>query len=519
MDNTINLNNNLGGNIQPPVFTQSVVDNRQEQVNLQAAAQTVIPSTSNVVSEVTVNNIQPVSVGSGSIPVQQPVNVVNTTAIPYTPENPTNVGVVTNTVQPITSNVQNVIQPNITAGLAQTMEQPVQQPVVNNTVNSTQPVQPIVQDRFIVSVDLLKKLVSNAKKVGIFDVYVPLSQVLDLTMDKNGITMITSNGQESYKCVDNTYVYTDILKCVVDISLFGDLVAALEGGDVEFTIDDNNVLTLHTGTGKFKFSERINIDNGQPLHIDIKFEQPYEEMTSVDYTKLVEIINHTKPARSAATSMDSIKGIYFSDIIICSDQDIILMQQNLDNIQDKNFFISSSFSDLICSIDFDTEKFRLGFVKNEMNQVVGLILCDGRTTICGNVQPDTQLPVDSCREYWKQQFPNTISLDTNKCLKVLKKVKPFIKQGTESDATMFNILGDTLQIESLQGDAQDSIEAKNINSYVTKLRLSIVKMLDILQTVNSPTFDITIDPQSTNYICLSFDNFKCIMGLANDTQA
>ena len=44
-------------------------------------------------------------------------------------------------------------------------------------------------------------------------------------------------------------------------------------------------------------------------------------------------------------------------------------------------------------------------------------------------------------------------------------------------------------------------------------------MLDILQTVNSPTFDITIDPQSTNYICLAFDNFKCIIGLSNDTQA
>ena len=48
MDNTINLNNNLGGNIQPPVFTQSVVNNRQEQVKLQAAAQTVIPSTRNI---------------------------------------------------------------------------------------------------------------------------------------------------------------------------------------------------------------------------------------------------------------------------------------------------------------------------------------------------------------------------------------------------------------------------------------------------------------------------------------
>lgn len=494
--------------------------------------------------------------------VPQPVTP-DVVGIPFTPGNPVTAGIVTNDIntlyttpdsvnsqttvisqananvqmatpqQPVTSTtIPSPVIPNNVDSLqfAKSTVVPTQQPVAQQPVTESlpqstpvtekQPVaQPIVKNEFVVSAELLKKLVANAKKVGVFDVYVTASQVLDLTMDKNGITMITSNGQETYKCVDNTYVYTDILKCVVDISLFGDLVAALEDGDVEFTIDNNNVLTLHTSTGKFKFPERVDINVGQPLYLSMKFEQDYNEMTPVDYAKLVEIITHTKPARSAATSMDSIKGIYFSDIIICSDADIILMQQNLDNIQDKNFFMSSSFSDLICSIDFNTEKFRLGFVRDNMLQIVGIILSDGRTTICGDVQPDTQLPVDSCREYWKQQFPNTITLDTNKCLKVLKKVKPFIKQGTESDSTIFNILGDTLQIESLQGDAQDSINAKNVNSYVTKIGLPIVKMLDILQTVNSPTFDITIDPTATNYICLAFDNFKCIIGLSNDTQA
>lgn len=460
-----NVQGNTVGSIDNTPQTISL--NNLQQENLQANAQVVNPTTTAQINNFNVTE-QPVN----SIP--QPVNEVVTT-----------------------EHTQNI---SVNEPVVDDVEQPIN-------------IQPIIQDEFIIDVKLLKRLVSSAKKVGIYDAYIPQSQVLNISLDRKGITLNTSNGDEDYECVDTTYQYTDILKAAVDINKFSELILALDTDTVKLSIGENNSLVVNTGNGSFKFAERVDSDVGQPIISNLRFRKDYEELVPLDYNKLLEIINHTKPVRSFASSMETMMGIYFTDIVICSDTSIILMQENSKELVNGNFFLNSRFCDVLNTLDFNVANCRIGFNKNELGNTTNIIISDGRLTICGNVDSETGLPLDICREYWKQEFGTTVTMDTNKCLNVLKRVKPFVVNGQNTDKTTFAVVGNTLKVISLQGDATDSLDVQNSSSYNGSFELPFPKIFAVLQTINSPTFNLTLNKDINNCIGLEFDGFKCIIGL------
>lgn len=375
----------------------------------------------------------------------------------------------------------------------------------------------LVSGDIIIPTVLLKEMIRVARKVGVYNNAQPQSEVLNLIINDKGITMRTSNGPDDYECIDNTFVFTSKIEASVDIKLFGDFINSVSCASVKLYYEDNsNVLIVATETGVFKFPQRMDASIQQPVITVLKYDMDYNDMKYLNYDALIEILNLTKPIRDFAKGFESIRGAYFSDIVITSDSNMILMKENDTDFRNGDFFVGGELCDLISNIEFNPLNCRVGFTRDDSGNLRGMIISDGRTKLCGPIDTQTDLPVDICKQFWNStDFVKTISVNTHRVVNVLKSVIPFINASTDMDKISIEIDTNNMRILSNNKGAVESIPITNSSAYKTSVPLQVqaVKLYKLLQSVKTETFDIMINPNNDTCICLKYGSFKCIVGL------
>ena len=92
----------------------------------------------------------------------------------------------------------------------------------------------------------------------------------------------------------------------------------------------------------------------------------------------------------------------------------------------------------------------------------------------------------------------------------------FVDQNTDNDNVIFNVESNSLEVKSINGSAKDLIACDNVNNYNVSIKLPINKIIGIVQTITSPEFTISIDPNNSECVCFEYDNFKCIVALSSE---
>lgn len=474
---TINLGGNISGAV-PPVFGSIPQNTVPNQVS--GAVNLTTSGYAQQVATTGVNQVSSVTVPATEIPATK-IEAINT---PITE------------VQQMTSSV--------------TFEPPVQTKTVQAPA--------VVEGEIIIPTVLLREMIRVARKVGVYNNAQPQSEVLNLIIDNNGITMRTSNGPDDYECVDKTFSFTGNLTAAVDIKLFGDFMNTVSSISVKLDFDEaTGVLTVITDTGTFKFPQRMDASTQLPVITTLKYDMNYDEMQPLNYNVLMDTLNLTKPVRDFAKGFETIRGAFFSDIVITSDASIMLMQDNITDFKNRDFFIGGELCDLIGSVEFNPLACKVGYVNDDEGNLRGIVVSDGRTKLCGPIDVQTDLPVELCKQFWgSTNFVKKINVSVQKCVNVIKSVIPFINANYDKDCIALEIEGNAVRVISRNGAAVDTIMGINTENYKTPVALLLpaVKLFKILQTVKSETFDIMIDPSNNDCICLQYDNFKCIVALS-----
>ena len=531
---------NLSGNVQQPVQPQQPSSNiQQPSSNIQPPSSNIqpqfnqvqntfnqsIPQTPQNEVSVSGNVQQPVMSTAGySQPVvnnvpQQPASNETTTLNTSQPQQP----VFTQTVAGESQNIQLNTQP------VQQVVQPIMQTTVENTQQpvqaATQPQQPKhqVSDKVIIDVKELQYLVSQVKKIAKDEGLSPLTQICYIVVNKEGLRLYASNQDQTIDVLSDTYSYTTEFNISVSAKKFTDLVLNLDPGTVEFTFNtEQKVLILTTETGRFQFVEQADMSTGLTITIDHMFKGTTEQLEDIEFDKYIDSITSSKSIRNIAKTLsetdDKIDGVYCTNnLIISTNQNLILMQAATAALYGKEFALSSESADILTTLTFkDKVKFMLATAQEEDGIVItGAIFTDGNLTFSTKLK-DSLNPyiVEACVNYWNQQYTKKVAINTTSTLKTLKRIIPFIEMGTDDDNIQYNLAGQVITVESLQGSGKDTLQVTNNENYNTQFRLPAQSIANLLSTVKEETYTITFNPEDTNTICFNFEDFKCVASLS-----
>lgn len=379
--------------------------------------------------------------------------------------------------------------------------------------------EPIIRDEFKVPTVILKDLVAGARKVGTYNPINIQSQVIDIELSDKGIKVNTSNGKVDYECINSEIRFTKTFKTCVDIKLLGELLANLDFSEIELLYnEESGVLTIQTPAGgQFHLAPRVDSSTNQPITIDLTFPIEYNSMIDVDYTKIVDAISQSKPVRDFPKVKEELKGTYFTNLVLASDETTIFMQDNQDILKTQQFFISGELCDLITSLDFNSNRFRMGFTTDGNNGIRALTISDGLLTICGAVEPESDIPTEVCNNFWNTDFASKVKVDTKKFTNALKRITLFM-DFTRNDCPTFEFKGPNMRIVPDNDNGKDGVLIDNPTNFEGTMSLPLIKLQKILASVKSEYFYISFDDSSEinqSCICLEFDNHKWIVTKAN----
>lgn len=492
INNTMNLGNNVGG-ANPSIFgnvTNANIPSQQpssaEQINLnyQATAGYAQPVQPQFVNETIGTTV-------ASAPVNAEINV----QAPVTPINEVVVTTETTTT-------------------------------TEDKINETQAVKgPIlIKGDITVPTILLREMTSQARKVGVSNNMQPLSEVLNLIINENGITMraTSGKGKQDIEIVDNKYVFTSSLNVSLDIKVFSEYlnVARSEVLTLKF-VESENTLYITTDNGERKFAQRVDGSTHQPVVHELHYPIAYDDMIPVNYERLKTLLALNSSARDLATKSfyEYLKGMYCGeDIVVSSDGNIMTIQPNQTEFNNKIFFLNNDVCKLISELAFDSSKFRIGFTEAN-GFLAGITISDGRITICGPIDINESFPVEVARNFWTSNgFIQGVTVETKAFLDVIKSVIPFIPvMGEDLDKLIIDIKDDEMIVKCSDNTAREVLAINNTANYATtkSIILPASKLDKLVQTIQADTFELMIDAQVDNYICLSYDNLRSIVTTLN----
>lgn len=406
-----------------------------------------------------------------------------------------------------------------TFGVNNSNEYASQAPV--SPVSPTAPVQEtpagqIIYDDATVPVSILKNLVSNARKVGTYDAIRTISQVVAVELGSFGIKVNASNKLNDYECIDDNVKYNVSLKFCVDIQDLGNLLNNLDCESVKLEVNDKILkITMPEGS-EFLLAEKMDPQTQEPIDLDLVFPIKYEDMIEIDLEQLVNNIKCAKPIRELQQLDPEFAGIFFSNLVMSSDRYIIYVQDNQPILKTQNFFIGAEFCKLITELNFNKNKFRIGFTTDTNNDIRALTLSDGKLTVCGSVEPSSPINKDVCANLWNTKFAHKITMSTRKLSYAIKRLKQFNNK-QQQDTANFEIAGNALKITLNTPIAKENLLVEdNDTNYTGTISLQLTRLETILATINSDKFTIAFDDAFDGCVALLGDDYKWIMSGMSD---
>lgn len=462
----------------------------QETTNLGGIFNSANVSSNNEVGGVVVNNIPTYEMPTTNTSLY---NGISSTEIP--------------SVTSVSNAIESEVQPAVD------MKTVEEQPVVTNTEVKETTIE--VSNRLVVNTKELQKMISQAKKLAVGNILLPTTQVIYLVFGSEGFRVYATDSERTIDVVNKSRKFNQEVRISVDCKKFADLVSKLDDEETEFVYNEEQfTISVVTSTGSFIFPQSTDMTTGMPLQLDHKFKVNSESVQALEYNALVETINKSKPIRKSSEGDSSLQGIYFTDIIISTDSNLILMQDTLASLKNREFYMESTYSDLLASLTVNNDTCKLGLDVRE-GKIVGIVVSDDVITLSGPVKENTNIPLDLCKEFWNTSFDKKITIDTRKCMSVLQRVAALVNHNSDDENATFNIGLNGIEIITLNGEGRDSVSCNNETGYSTSIKLPIMNILNLLGTVVAPSFKISINPETQNCVCFEFDNYKCIVALSN----
>lgn len=383
----------------------------------------------------------------------------------------------------------------------------------------------------IIPTELLRYMVLQARKIGVADYINPISEIVNIIADENGIVVRASSGvgKQDYECIDRSYSFDKRLAVSLDIVKFSQYISFEKNKEVLLDCvkseDGRDVLVVQTASGSRKFPQVLDGTTGLPLETKIHLPVNYEDMQPVNYTQFKKlfavsssVLGFTKDIKDEHIDSKTFEGMYWGDdIVIVTDGNTMMIQPNDSNFNSKIFFIDRDFCKYLSEIRFNESTFRVG-VTEANGDVIGLTFSDGMTTLCGSIALNQGFAkaVEAAKMYWALNGGGIYKIKFKKddllfAIKYVTMAIPPIKGFM--DKLIFNIAKANMTVKCLDDSAIQSLNIDNPSEYLTSepICLSASKLDKILSPLKYDDLELIVNKNQSNYVILGCDSFRCVI--------
>lgn len=329
---------------------------------------------------------------------------------------------------------------------------------------------------------ILKELSSKAFSVCSFNKMLPLTELLEININKEDLTIRATNEN-----VINLFVSAKIkdndqeMRVVVDANIFNSLISKITTEFIELDITDKALMI--NGNGVYYLDIRVD-ESGEIIkfpEIAIDESKATKDINLIELRKKLAICRSAIPDNFDAPELNN---YYLKDIVLSTNAYKITAITNNDELKEEELFISKDMGNILISLDYGSAK----YYKEDNN----FIVVGPNFKLVGTTGEDLdKYPLDPIKAKLGEQFTYKTIVAKKELLNLLDRLSLFV---SEYDSNAINILflPDKMKITSQKKTGDEDIKYKEAIKELTEFNCS-VSILNLKSQIESlPDEDIEI---------------------------
>ena len=291
-----------------------------------------------------------------------------------------------------------------------------------------------------INAEKFKSMVSKAMKAVSNNKMIPITQLMNISVSDNKLTLITTDATNYLYVIDD--IEADDFNVTVSADIFGKLVSKMTSDNITLTLD-NNTLEV-TGNGAYTIELPLD-ENGNI----IEYPNPYAAIKESDYTEsqlslsMIKLIHDTvKPSLATSLELPVITNYYIGDKVIATDRYKIASIDS--QLVDSPIVVSSDYLDLLDVITTDSIKTLIN--KDSIICIADNIIVFGKFTYSADAYP-----CDSINDLLDTDIDNVCHVNKIELLNLLDRMSLFTNDITSRSTPItldFNDNGITISNKS-----------------------------------------------------------------------
>lgn len=360
--------------------------------------------------------------------------------------------------------------------------------------------EPTVQDAtngYKLKTESLVKLVNNARKAAICNDMLVLTTVFQLKFGKDGFEIVGTDSENIIVQKDTSVSFNKEAVLCVSADLFTKLINKLDTEFVTIEIDEAKRLVTVKSNGEFILSEVYDIATGQSIYLDTNaMKMDMDVVRTIDLTLFKNKLKKAQMLNIGNTTYNTLCGVYCTDKIYSTDRSNMYGEPNIPELVNDEFYLSSSFVELLISTDMEgTATFS---IKNDNEgNAKGIMITTNNMCLYGPTGRDSsQYPVQVLSDYINKDFNNHFKVSTKRLISVLEKAQLFLSAGdTEKQSCNFelDVQSQSLKVKSISKASEQIVPIQELDTAIQPFNLHIESVIKILKNCNEDEVTVKVD--------------------------
>lgn len=358
---------------------------------------------------------------------------------------------------------------------------------------SQAPSTPVVEDKIVVKVDLLKDALRKADVIASKIDTAPMTLAAQLVIEGNILKVIATDMNNSITVSVPVESGRDGLSFTFRIVDIKPLIDKLPGETLIIARSGNNI-KITADSGEYLFNEYVDNTDGKPIIIpNLEEVAPISNIVEVDKTKLLAAFKTVSPLIEQVSFNAEYSTIYVGDIVATTNgADVSVVRDEFTSILGREAHLRLSTVKALLTIGTG-DKINIGFGTLPNGLVSVCFLTDNYKIYSALKENSEEFPIETIKAFMTMQTSAKTVVNRKVLINSIGRLQLFFGSGVIRQALDFEITPNQLKISNENRAFEIIPVVSNAN---IKLKFDIKKLDIPLKAIT--TDEIIIEPLITN---------------------
>lgn len=307
-----------------------------------------------------------------------------------------------------------------------------------------------------IKTSVFRDMLNKAVKVCTFNKMLPLTGLVEIEFDENGIAMKTTDNLTTMIIREKVEGLTPA-RVVVDAAIVTALVNKITTDEIELAITGNSLVI--TGNGVYNLEIRVD-ESGEIVKLPaIDQELANNANKEFDFKGIVERLNICSSAIAVGEDAKELGNYYLKDIVVATDQLKVSSVSNVESMKNEELFIREEFGRHLMELGFVKANY---IVSGEKLIIAGENFVISTTMILEDKENFVNKTLVGLKSFLDLSYSSKVKVKKAAILDLLDRVGLFISE-YDNKSIQFAFLNDGIKITNRKGTCDESLDYEEKN--------------------------------------------------------